>query len=71
MKKLRASQICFLISILLSAGFVVHTIADYIRYSSTLNSAPFSVWVIVNGICFLLPALISVIVGLILRNKAK
>lgn len=40
----------------------------YYSYS-TLNSAPFSVWVLVDGICYLVPSLLLFIAGMILQKK--
>ena len=61
---------------LLAAGtFVicgcVHLFFDWLQYSSTLNSAPFSLWVAVNGIGFGIPAAICLLIGLILWKRAK
>ena len=69
MKKINGEKLCYGISGLLFFAFLVHTAVDLVRYDSTLNSAPFSLWVLVNGICFLLPAGTALIVGLVLRKK--
>lgn len=71
MKKIRGTAVCYGVSVLLFLGFVVKTIVDYSRYNSTLNSAPFSVWVLVNALYFVIPAAIALVVGLIIRKKQK
>lgn len=71
MKKLNRTKICYGISILLALVFIVKTAADYARYSSTLNSAPFYVWILVNVVYFILPALIAFVAGVILKKKTK
>ena len=69
MKKISGEKMCYGLSGLLLLGFAVNTAIDYSRYNSTLNSAPFSVWVLVNAICFVVPAAIVLAVGLVLRKK--
>ena len=71
MKKKYGAVVCYIISALLVIGFAVNTLIDYSRYNATLNSAPFSLWIWVNAICYVLPAAIALIVGLILGKKAK
>ena len=71
MKKISGEKACYGLSGLLVLGFIVNTIIDYSRYNSTLNSAPFSVWVLVNAIYFVLPAAIVLVVGLVLGKKRK
>lgn len=67
MKKETMYKILFSISVLLLAAFVVKTIIDYITYSTTLNSAPFSVFVLVNAIEFILPSVVLAVIGLFIR----
>ena len=71
MKKFNGVKICYGASVLLFIGFIINTIIDYGRYNSTLNSAPFYLWVIVNGICFIVPAIIVLIIGLIIKKKIR
>ena len=71
MKKLNISKLCCVISVLLLIGFVINTILDYGRYNSTLNSAPFYLWVLVNILCFIVPAIIVFVVGLVIKKKQK
>lgn len=61
----RISKWCNIISLVLIVCFIIKTIFDYGKYSSTLNSAPFYLWILVNALYFLLPALILFIVGII------
>jgi len=42
---------------------------DYGSYSSTLNSAPFYLWILLNAICLVFPALNVFIVGIVLKKK--
>ena len=69
MNNTRKYKICFLCSGLLVIIFFLNTIRDYVRYNTTLNSAPFYLCIIINAVCFLLPALILFIVGLLDKRK--
>ena len=71
MKKLNGAKICYGLSVLLFIGFIINTIIDYARYNSTLNSAPFYLQIIVSAICFIVPAIIVLIVGMIMKRKQK
>ena len=70
MRKINGAQVCYVLSALWTIAFVISTIVDYHRYNSTFNSAPFSIWIAVNGLCFIVPAVISLIIGIILQKKA-
>lgn len=71
MKKLNGAKICYGLSVILFVGFIIHTIIDYGRYNSTLNSAPFYIWIVLNAIYFIVPAIIALIVGLVIQKKAR
>lgn len=71
MKKINSVKVCNVLSILLFLGFIMKTITDYSQYKSTLNSAPFYVWVVVNMIWFIVPAVVVLIVGIVIKNKTK
>lgn len=67
--KHKISKSCNIISLTFIVCFVIKTIYDYRSYSSTLNSAPFYLWILANAICLVLPALILFIVGIVLKKK--
>jgi len=71
MKKISGVTVCYTLSALLFLSFIVNTIIDYNRYNSTLNSAPFYLWIVVNMLCFIAPAIIVLIVGMIIKRKRK
>ena len=71
MKRSNGVTICYALSVLLFLGFIINTIVDYNRYDSTLNSAPFYIWIIANIICFIVPAIIAFVVGVILKKKQR
>ncbi len=62
-------------SALMVLGFVIHVAVDYYTYCTTLNSAPFWIWILVDALLWLIPALLAFLAGLIvskkIRNKEK
>ena len=71
MKKLTLYKIFYIAAIILAAAFCVLVAVDSYKYSTTLNSAPFYVFVFARAITFLLPALISFIIGKVIHKKSK
>jgi len=69
MKKALISRTCLVLSALLTAVFVIKNPIDYATYSSTLKSAPYYVWILANLVHFILPAILLLTVGLILKKK--
>lgn len=69
MDRKKIGKICNIISLGLVACFFVKTVADYRTYVSTLNSAPFSVWVLVNAVYFLIPSGIVCLLGIMIGKK--
>lgn len=67
--KNKASMVCNIVSIILWIAFIIKSIADYSQYSSTLNSAPFSLWVLVNALFLIVPAIIIFVIGTIIKKK--
>lgn len=64
-------KVCFVVSSLLTLAFIGKTIVDYSQYTSTLHSSPFYLWIIMNVIYFIVPALVILLIGIIARRKAK
>lgn len=71
MKKINGIKLCFFLSGLLFLLFFIDTAFDYVGYSATLNSAPFYVWIIMNVIYFIVPSIIALIVGLVLKKRSE
>lgn len=63
--------ILFWLTIALVLCFAGFLIADYINYDPVVTSAPFDVCIIVRGIEFLIPAIITFIASLIIKKKLK
>ncbi len=71
MKKITLYKIFYIAAIMLAAAFCVLVAVDSYRYTHSLNSAPFYVFVLARALVFLTPALITFIVGKILHKKTK
>ena len=67
--KKKAPMVCNIVSAILVIVFVIKSIVDYTQYSTTLNSAPFYVWVLVNTLYLVIPAIVVFIIGLIVKKK--
>ena len=71
MKKENAYKLCHLIAALFMIGFPLKIIKDWVTYNSTLNSAPFYLWILVDGIFLLIPAGILFLIGWLLKKKYR
>ncbi len=69
MDKENTYRICNFISITLTVIFAVKSGIDYLQYSSIHNSAPFYLWILVNALYFIIPAIIIFIIGNIIRKR--
>lgn len=56
-------------SALMVLGFCIHVLIDYHQYSTTLNSAPFWVWIVTDAMIWLIPAAIAAIAGYVAKKK--
>ncbi len=63
MKKAQTYKLLYGASTLMVLGFCVHLAVDYCQYSTTLNSAPFSVWILVDSLVWLVPAALAFLAG--------
>lgn len=61
----------YLVSGILQLSCVIHTLLDWFRYTDALNSAPFSVTILVNLVVFGIPAAACFLIGLYLERKRK
>ena len=58
-------------SALMVLGFFVHILIDYHRYKVSFTSAPFWLWIAVDAMLWLIPALIAFIAGFVARRKLR
>ena len=50
-------------------AFGIKLLRDTYVYNTTLNSAPFSIWVVVDMIYFMVPAIILLVIGKVVQKK--
>lgn len=61
--------ICCIVSAILVIAFIIKSVTDYSHYSPIFNSAPFSAWVLVNALYFIVPAILVLVAGIIVKKK--
>ncbi|MBR5529357.1 MAG: hypothetical protein IKU57_02660 [Oscillospiraceae bacterium] len=71
MQKKKIGKLLYILAALWVLIGCVLLCVDYSRYNSTLNSAPFSVWILARVIEFGLPAVIVSLVAFFLGRKDK
>ena len=71
MKKRKWYPLCYAACALAAAGFGVKVARDWHIYTTTLNSAPVYLWIIVDGIYFLIPSLLCLMLGRWLQKKPR
>lgn len=59
----------YIICILLTVGFIIRLVADYIKYDNINNSSPFYIIIIERVFEFILPCIIVFIIGKVIKNK--
>ena len=69
--KQKVPMICNIVSLILLIVFVIKSIVDYTQYSTSLNSAPFYLWVLVNALFLVIPAIILFVIGFVVRRNSK
>ncbi len=69
MKKVKAHKLLYGAGVLMVLGFLIHLLVDYIQYDTMLNSAPFGVFILVDALLWLIPALLAFLAGLIAKKK--
>ena len=65
---MRGVKLLYGASVFMVIGFGIHLLIDYHTYCTTLNSAPFWVWVLVDGLLWLIPALLACLAGVIVTK---
>ena len=67
--KQKVPMICNTVSVILLIVFVIKSIVDYTQYSTSLNSAPFYLWVLVNALFLVIPAIFLFVIGFVVKKK--
>ena len=71
MRKVQAHKLLYGASVLMVLGFCIHLGVDYHQYNTTLNSAPFWVWILVDALIWLLPAIFAFFAGFIAQKRLR
>ena len=58
-------------SALMVLGFLINIIIDYQRYKVSFTSAPFWLWICVDALVWLIPALLACIAGCVAKKKLR
>ena len=70
MKKDKLIKICNTVGFIFALSFLLQLLRDWNVYNTTLNSAPFRLWVVTDAVLYLLPAAFIFLIGRILgRHK--
>jgi len=70
-KKKKAWVFWLVLAVVILLCGTIHLYADWLSYSTSLNSAPFSLWIWVNAIVFGVPAAVCGLIAWILWRKNK
>lgn len=72
MNKEKLIKICNIVAFIMALSFVLKLARDAIAYNTTLNSAPFYIWIIADAVYYLMPAAFLYLIGrLVKRAKDK
>lgn len=67
MKKDKFLKICNIVAFIFALSFLLRLARDWTVYNTTLNSAPFSVWVLADAVQYLMPAAFVFLIGRIVK----
>lgn len=71
MSKGKIIKVCNIVAFILTLSFLLKLVRDWFVYSTTLNSAPFYLWVMVDAAYYLLPAACIFLVGRFVQVKKR
>ena len=71
MNKPPAHKLLYGASVIMVLGFFCHLAVDWHQYHTTLNSAPFWLWIVVDALIWLLPAALAFLAGLIAKRRKE
>lgn len=69
MKKENIYKFLYAVCMFLIVGFAIRLGADYLKYNNINNSAPFYTFIIERTVEFILPSIIVLIVGKVMKKK--
>lgn len=69
MSKEKLIKICNTVAFIFALSFVLKLVRDVFVYNTTLNSAPFYVWVMADAVQYLMPAAFMFLVSRVVKAK--
>ena len=69
MKKNKIIKICNTVAFIFALSFLLSVARGWNVYNTTLNSAPFYIWVIVDAVMYLMPAAFVFLIGRIVKHQ--
>ena len=69
MKKEKLLKTCNLIAFIFALSFLLRLARDWNVYNTTLNSAPFYVWVLADAVQYLMPAAFIFLIGRVVKRQ--
>ena len=69
MKKEKITKICNTVAFIFALSFLLRLARDWTVYNTTLNSAPFYVWVLADAMQYLMPAAFVFLIGRIVKHQ--
>ncbi len=69
MKKEKLLKICNLVAFIFALSFLLQLLRDWNVYNTTLNSAPFYLWVLADALQYLMPAAVVFLIGRVVKHQ--
>ena len=69
MKKEKLLKICNLVAFIFALSFLLQLLRDWNVYNTTLNSAPFYLWVLADALQYLMPAAVMFLIGRVVKHQ--
>ena len=71
MNKNKIIKICNTVAFIFALSFLLQLVRDWNVYNTTLNSAPFRLWVLTDAVLYLMPAVFAFLIGRIVKQLQK
>ena len=69
MNKKKIIKLCNTVSFIFALSFLLKLARDWTVYNTTLNSAPFRLWVLTDAVLYLMPAAFAFLIGRIVKPQ--
>ena len=67
MNKKKIIKLCNTVAFIFALSFLLKLARDWTVYNTALNSAPFYVWALADGVKYLMPAAFAFLIGRIVK----